>query len=390
MARDLSPIIESIRQSDTQNVWLAIDITTLDGDTVRAAEVELEVTSLNLIGTSVDVDPVLYPATLMTNPAIKYSKGKAPNGGSFTILDLDHALGILVGQIERKLDGASVVVTTCWEKPDETFEADIYFKGLIRDVSAEDETTNFTIVADTDSRTAYVANRSLTQRCLAVYGDNRCRRPAGMILPGETCSNIFDDAENGCLAKRWQFAFWGVPILRLSESTANGGWGSGSTGGSGCPTLDQTVNIYRSKFDTVPMRVADLREGMICVDALERCAVIDYLRKIEGSLVYQIETANGARKKVSESHPVILNLQDNRGTRVSDLRAGQKVLTKNRLSRKIELSPLRKVEVIGRETVMEICLSNRSAALYSISDSAEVDAWTIEAHNNKLPTANLN
>src|SRR5436190_9526679 len=122
MPRDLTTVINAVLASKSHNCWIAVDITTPDDQTIRACEIEAEVTSLNLLGTSVDVDPVVYSAILKEDPSIKHSRGKAPSGGTLVLFDLDHFLGVLTAQIESILENSTIVITTLWEKSDGTFE----------------------------------------------------------------------------------------------------------------------------------------------------------------------------------------------------------------------------------------------------------------------------
>lgn len=380
--RDLSTNIQNILESDTHNAYLAVDITLSEGTYIRAAEIELDVTSVNLFGTSVGVDTVAYPALLKQEPQIKFSRGKAPSGGGLSIIDLDHILGVEISQVETLLDNARIVITVCFEKPDYKFEADIYFIGNIRDVKVEDEVTTFNVIADTDNRTTFVANRSLTQRCLAVYGDNRCRRPASLMFPGDFCSNVFDDAEHGCLAHRWQFAYWGIPILELiSDFSSGNGWGDGTVvGGGGCPTLEMFLPIVDSKGNLHPVRVSDLKTGMLTTDSQGRVTAIDYLEILPNQPVRLIEAANGARLRCSETHPIITDIFDNVGTKAVEMKTMQKCLTQNIRTKQSENCALLSNVADGLADVMRICLSNGSNAIYGAGADGIL---FIDGHNNK-------
>lgn len=370
--RDLTTVIESVLASKSHNMWFAVDITTPDAQTIRACEIEATVTSLNLLGVSVEVDPVVYPAILKEAPGVKLSRGKAPSGGTMVLHDLDHFLGVLTGQIESILENSTVVVTTLWEKSDGTFEADIYFLGGIRDVKASDAETSFNLISDIDTRTFFVANRALTQRCLATYGDDRCQRPAYLISPGETCSNIFDDAENGCLAKRWQFAFWGVPILKnISGSLGGTGWepgGGGGTGGGGdpgCPSVRNYACVIDYKGEPVSMLVGDLKTGMIVQDALGRRARIDHIEFDDCDEMVCVTAANGYQTECSTTEPLIRDIYDASGRKASELEVDVDMLLCFDLdTRRNETSKVASVEPIEPDRIAKITLSNASASLY--------------------------
>lgn len=391
MPRELSEVIQDVLASETHDVYYAYDILLSDGITaLHGAEAELTVDALNVFGTTVAVTPVLYEAKLQKDPSLKFTSGTAPNGGDIIIEDVAHTLGVLVSQIQNALEGATVTISKLFMKPDGNCEADIYARCVVRDARAEGDTTVISVIADTDSRNAIVSARELTQRCLAIFGDDRCGRPPELIAPGETCSNLYDDAENGCLAKRWQFRYWGIPILKLvTNLIGGGGWGDGTDGtgwspggGGGCPDPDSLVNLYLTKGSTVALPARSLIAGMIAIDSRGRCAVIEYVQLLHNVRKFSIECENGASLKCSFDHPVIRDHDDADGLAVELLSDDATALTVNRVTGVVEVSRIvRRVEIEPGD-VVRISLANSASAQYSSGDAGSDLA--IDGHNKPI------
>jgi uncharacterized membrane protein YgcG len=394
MPRDLSPFILGQIATQTHNSFQCFDITLRDGVTViRGGEIELVVSSLNLLGASVAVTPVFYPGKIAKTAAPKFTRGTSPNTGTIDIIDLDHALGINVSQLSNVLEGSRIVISNCFIKADGTAEADIYFVGVVRSAEADDDTCTVEFIADTDSRSVSVANRSLTQRCLAVYGDDRCGRPAGLIAPLETCSKIYDDPVNGCLSKRWQFRFWGVPILQLNTNlSGNGGWGSGGGGptgggpigtggggsGGGCPDPEAFVDVYLTRGKRISLKAADVEVGMILIDSFDRCGVVEKHSIIPNIQKYDLFLDSGAWLRCSHDHPVVRSKDDVPGKVVSDLQIGENIVGFSHYSSKALSALITDIKDAGKGDVVKITLANSKTAHYN---AGMEKGLTIEGHN---------
>jgi hypothetical protein len=237
--RDLTPlIIQATTPSTVDGAvvcsdLIAVNITLKDGTVLRVAQGEITVSSVNAFGVSTAVVPVSYTADVRGVPNVRFSEGRAPDGGDLLLQNMTNLYSPLIGQLNRVFDSASVVLYDCFKKPDGTYEADPIFVGKVRDVRGDEELVRLSIVVDYAVRTALVANRQLTQKCLADFGDDRCGYPK---LPGQVCSKIYDDAEAGCLFWDWQEYFWGAPSAQFTAASTTdpfGDIGGGNTGGDG-------------------------------------------------------------------------------------------------------------------------------------------------------------
>jgi hypothetical protein len=243
MGRDLSPLIiqqttpspldGSINASTVQ----AVRITLKNGAILQVANAAITVSSLNDFGVSLAIAPTACVSDVRGVPNVRFSEGKAPDGGDLLLQNLTNLYTPLIGATARVFDGADVVVYDCFKKADGTYEGDVIFVGKVRDARGDPDNARLTLIADYAQRTALVANRPLTQRCLATFGDDRCGYPA---QPGQVCSHIYDDKAAGCAFYDWQEFFWGAPaadfadpatsgddVLSELDRRRDGGWDSG-------------------------------------------------------------------------------------------------------------------------------------------------------------------
>lgn len=235
--RDLTPLIIQATTPSTADGavvcsdLVAANIVLRDGTMLRVAQGQITVSSVNAFGVSTPVEPVNYTADLRGVPNVRFSEGRAPDGGDLLLQNLTNLYSPLIGQLGRVFDSASVTLYDCFKKPDGTYEADPIFVGKVRDVRGDPELVRMSIVVDYAVRTALVANRQMTQKCLAGFGDDRCGYPA---QPGQTCSKVYDDAEGGCLFWDWQEYFWGAPSAQFTARSTSDPFGDdGGDDGNG-------------------------------------------------------------------------------------------------------------------------------------------------------------
>jgi hypothetical protein len=230
--RDLTPlIIQSLTPTASDGALVlythvAVDIELNDSfDTVlRCATGVISIAAINILGTAIALGPLAthgdvraYTAQLRATPDLIFSTGKNPNGLTITIENVSELLTPFVADENTLFDGAKITMSYCWLRSDGAYEADVVFVGKIQDTLELDENeVKLACVADTSAKDALVAGRSLTQRCIATFEDDRCRHTGA--APGSTCSKIKEDAVNGCRFWAWEAFFFGANFDTLSTT----------------------------------------------------------------------------------------------------------------------------------------------------------------------------
>lgn len=187
-----------------------------------------------------------YAARIKSVDDIKFSKGKAPEGGGLTLTNLDYAYTEIIGNTVNAFDGAEVTLFLALRKSDGTYEIEQLLHGIITDPQGDLSECTLGVLSDMSVRSAMVADRELTQHCIFEFGGPGCMHTAH--APGDTCSKIYDDIEGGCAFWRWQFAFGGAPNSISSDPsfttasadldpTVHGGWD-----GDGYPRLPHKLD----------------------------------------------------------------------------------------------------------------------------------------------------
>jgi hypothetical protein len=216
--RDLTPYILDRNASRVAVTQIAVDITIAGAGTIRLGTGGFHVKGV-VLNAAISAVSRNYVAGIKAAPSASLAKGKAPDGGQFTIQNFDLVMGQLVGDPSVVLDGSPIQLFQCWLSEDGVnYYADQVIEGTIRDAQATAPDCVVTIVSDMSARRASVAARPLSQRCVAEFGGHGCWFPKE---PGQTCSHVYDDKVAGCAFYGWQSQVWGVPFLSIVDPVVN-------------------------------------------------------------------------------------------------------------------------------------------------------------------------
>lgn len=246
-----------------------------------------------------------FVSKLRQVPEIRFSLTSVTDGGRFTFENLDYAISQTLGSEGYAYAGAAVKVFYClWTGS--AYDGELIFVGKLRDATGNSTVAEFGCISDLADVKALVANRELTQKCLAVLGDNRCGLSG--IGPGDHCTKVFDDAVGGCLFWGNQARFWGVPFLtaeRLGVGTvgSGSGWEPGGTGFCCDP-----AHFVRTPHGYAVL--GDLKAGDVIIDHTGKCSLITKSERTLAPRRYVLRTNNGLSIICSPQHPVFARVQE--------------------------------------------------------------------------------
>lgn len=246
--RILSPFIQGLFDTAAETgerIWrtqVGVVIRLNSGVDYNVGTAAMTMNSVSRRGDSNDlVSPVVFEARAVSLPSFRHDLGSPPDAGEFALINLDHIISQLIPEPTNLFQNCSAKVYICFPKADGNYEGLLYFRGLIRQVSGDDDEAPISLISDLSARDVYLAEE-ITQRCLNELGDyvvgGRCG--ATHLPVGATCSKDFYDEVNGCMFWGQMHAFWGIPFLNATGVVPIYG-GGGGDGGGGWEDFDVPV-----------------------------------------------------------------------------------------------------------------------------------------------------
>ncbi len=179
-------------------------------------------------------------------PRMIQTLGKAPDGGSITIDNIDGEIGQALVKRGRNFDGAKFTLWKAFLLSAGTLGLDKWMEGEIRSASIteSDQTITFQLNSDLLKRQSIMGAFMLSQRCIVPFNKNGALSPAVSRCGWQTsqggnatlCDKT-EDGENGCRAHGNLHRIVAVPAVAASATISTIPPGSGGTGfpGDGNP-----------------------------------------------------------------------------------------------------------------------------------------------------------
>lgn len=329
MARNLSPFITGLftaAAASGERIWrtqVALVATLASGVDYLVATGAISMTSVSRRGASTTlVDPLIFDARAISIPSLRHGLNTPPDAGEMALINLDHVISQLIPEPTRLFNGAKAKVYLCFPKADGSYEGLLYFRGLLRQVSGDDEEAPMSLISDLSSRDIFLGEE-ITQRCLNELGDyvfgGRCG--ATHLPTGATCSKDFDDIINGCSFWGQMHAFWGIPFINTTDllSTYTGdptdGWEDHNL--HGCVDPQSYIKLASGQW----IRASECQDGMELIDLRGRVGVIEMIQETYHRFRYLTIASNGCRLKHSCDHPFTTAVDDDEGHQAYTLRS---------------------------------------------------------------------
>lgn len=221
---------------------------------LRAGETELDRVrlyvstaemSLNIGGVATS-----FSSIIRGEPSIKFSEGKAPDGGELVLDNLELALGRALASSNYQ-KRTSVVVLKCWLVYG-AFVFDEVFNGFVKTASVDGESVRMSLISDMNRKGQTVGGLPVTLRCTHTFKDGiHCTAVSAATF----CSHVLDDAVQGCLAYDRQYEFSGVPVLAPRAAAINddpfsngNGWSPDGFPHPTSPRFDPDYHPYIERF----------------------------------------------------------------------------------------------------------------------------------------------
>jgi hypothetical protein len=314
--RLLSPFIQSVFDnaaainSRAFNTELVCEFVLKDGTLLHYGTRTLTMDTVSQNGASVSITPLTFTGRLTGTPEIRHTQGKAPDGGEFSLANLDYIITSVLPTVDRPFDNAYVTCYLCFPKSSGNYEGQIYFKGLLSDVGGDDEVGSVSAVSDLSHKAALIG-REITQRCLNELGDAWCG--VGHLPGGAVCTKDWADKVAGC--GYWGGVFKGAPFINpngLLQGVFGPGSGGGGTGfgGGGCPDVDTT--LFPSANGGI-ITARDIRVGEYIFDPHNIPVEVQHAEIMREQYRYSLTTNHGANLIVSATHRFLTYAGDNEG-----------------------------------------------------------------------------
>ena len=231
MPRDISATIREMLDRDYGETHDVVDIIL----PLRPGETEDSRVKYYLAAASnLSFNGNAYQPLLRAIGTIKFSLGKAPDSSDITLENVSKTFGYTLSDTTRRLDGAKVIIRRLFRTSAPDWEGIDLFYGYIRDVKITQDTVSVSIVSDMSRRSAQVASRSVTQRCIWTFRGAECGWTPDQPGNSTFCNKVFEH-EEGCSGHSNQPRFGGVPTLspKIQEiiNTGTGIIDGGSTDG---------------------------------------------------------------------------------------------------------------------------------------------------------------
>lgn len=320
MAREFSPFLENLFLTAKQtgelvfNTLMAVEVTLLNNQTLRYADGEITVTSISRRGNSEAlITPKIFSALKIGNTDLRHLEGAAPDAGELAFNNFDYLLTQIIPAPSRLFDNAKVRIYLCFGKPDGTFEAIIYFDGLVRILTGDNEEARMSVISQLSDKKVSLGVE-ITQQCLNELGDLNCG--AQHLLAGAVCTKDFYDEVSGCMFYGALNGFSGIMFINPNGLVANytgiqiggGGWED-----PGCVDGE----MFLKTLDGA-MQAKDVKAGESLVDASGAVNIVAKVEKIYTAYRYQI-IAENIGLICSSTHHLTTGLDDSRGKPVFSL-----------------------------------------------------------------------
>jgi hypothetical protein len=185
-----------------------------------------------------------YYQPLLRNqkPRMMQSLGKAPDGGSITIDNIEGEIGRSVLARGRDLTGAKFVLWKAFLLEGEKLGLDKWMEGEIRAalIAESDQTITFQLNSDLLRRQSVMGAFMLSQRCIVPFNIGGALSPAESRCGWQTAQggnpdfcDKSEDGENGCRAHGNLHRMAAVPAVAASSHISTIPFGDG--GGTGFP-----------------------------------------------------------------------------------------------------------------------------------------------------------
>lgn len=206
-----------------------------------------------------------YRALLRTQkPRMIQTLGKAPDGGSITVDNIDGTIGRSLLKRGRNFDGAKFVLWKAFLLGAGQLGLDKWMEGEIRSANMveSDQTITFLLNSDLLKRQAIMGAFMLSQRCIVPFNKNGALSPAESRCGWQTVQggdpdfcDKSEDGINGCRAHGNLHRIVAVPaVASAAVSTippGSGGTGFPGDGGPVCFLAGTPVMLPRGEYKPI-------------------------------------------------------------------------------------------------------------------------------------------
>lgn len=263
------------------------------------------------------------PLMRVQKPRMMQTLGRAPDGGSITVDNIEGTIGQAVLARGREFEGAKFVLWKAFLLPAGQLGIDKWMEGDIRSASIaeSDQTITFQLNSDLLKRQSIMGAWMLSQRCIVPFNKNgvlsatesRCGWQMAQGGDPDSCDKT-EDGENGCRAHGNLHRIVAVPAITASSNvtTLPGGMGGGGTGFppdgppacflGGTPVLLPEENSCSIEFIKVgDMVLAPIRNRGTGEDMVIGCFVTDVMESTADEW-YEVGFVHG-KIEVTARHP---------------------------------------------------------------------------------------
>lgn len=386
--RPLSAVIQNYiasradLDSRAYNAQLAVEIVLQDATVLQYATKQLTMDSLSRAGASVAITPVNFIGKITASPEFRHSQTRTVDAGDLDIANLDYFLSALIPENARPFDNTFVTAYLCFPKASGNYEGVIYFIGQLNEIQGDDEVARISFISDLADKTSNLG-QEISQRCMNTLGDAWCG--VTNLPPGATCSNIWQDAENGCA--KWGGVFNGVPFLNpnaISPYVYSGGGGLEPGSGWPDPPYCPDIESYFKSANGGYIHGKDRLVGEQLVDHKGRIVTVEAAEPVFCEYRYRISTSVGASIICSATSLLLTDFDDEVGARASNWRFEHYSLVTDTPQGVIVIAPSRPREDGYRFDVYSagMCLKLTTTAPH-IYLAGEKPGYYVAKHNTK-------
>lgn len=231
------------------------------------------------------------PLLRVQKPRMIQTLGRAPDGGSITIDNIEGTIGQALLARGRNFEGAKFVLWKAFLLQNDQLGIDKWMEGDIRSasISESDQTITFQLNSDLLKRQSVMGAWMLSQRCIVPFNKDGLLSPAEsrcgwQVAQGgvpESCDKT-EDGQNGCRAHGNLHRIVAVPAITasLNVTTLPGGMGGGGGGFpiDGPPTCflagTQVLMADGSSLPIEEIQVGDMVLSPIYYKELEKDVVV--------------------------------------------------------------------------------------------------------------------
>jgi hypothetical protein len=236
--RSVSTEIETVINSRGYSSYWLVDINLPEQGGIEAANFYVSDSAVSASG------HFYRPLLRSQKPRMIQTLGRAPDGGSIVIDNIEGDIGQAIVKRGRNFDGAKFVLWKGFLLGEGQIGLDKWMEGDIRaaNISESDQTITFQLNSDLLKRQAIMGAFMLSQRCITAFNKNGLLTPAESrcgwqtIMGGDPgiCDKT-EDGENGCRAHGNLHRMVAVPAITATAniSTTIGGGGTGFPGNGG-------------------------------------------------------------------------------------------------------------------------------------------------------------